>query len=620
MAIPYNVSAGLAVSDVVNVAMNIAPIAAGYQNFGSMLIIGSSAVVDTFERVRQYANILQVGEDFGNTTPEFLAAELFFDQNPQPAILYIGRWAQTASSGVLHGDTMGASEWVALENGFSTMPTNSAFFIEIDGKPVSASGMNFTADLNMNAAAGTIQTALGGTATVVWNAQYTRFDITSATTGVNSSVSYGAPPTAWNYIAFTGAPSNNDTISINIGTSPNQVLTFTSGTPANANQIQIVAGNLAQTMINAAAVINASNAANIALVNAQIVGDNLYLIADASGTGGNSYTLAVSSPGGSYTAHSASFSGGSGTDISTLFGLTAASGAEPPVAGVAAESALSAVQANYDASGAWYGVAFASSPMPQDSDYLAIAAYLESTQRAHIFAVTTQNSLCLDPDYSLDIGAELQALGYSRSFVQYSSANPYAAVSAFGRAFTVDFDGFNTTITLKFKQEPGVTYEILTETQAAALVNKNINVFVLFNNNTSILKEGVMAGGWFFDERHGLDWLQNRLQTDVWNLLYTSTTKIPQTDDGTHQIVTVLDGGCQQAVRNGMFAPGTWTSSSVGNIKNGQTLPAGYIIYAPLVATQSQADRENRKSVPIQIFGKFAGAIHFVDVAVTVNR
>ncbi len=41
-----------------------------------------------------------------------------------------------------------------------------------------------------------------------------------------------------------------------------------------------------------------------------------------------------------------------------------------------------------------------------------------------------------------------------------------------------------------------------------------------------------MANGDFFDERHGLDWLQNYVQNNLYNLLYTSTTKVPQTDPG----------------------------------------------------------------------------------------
>ena len=602
---------GLAVSDVVNVTMSIAPLAAGYQNFGSMLIIGSSSVVDTFERIRQYSNISQVGQDFGNTTPEYLAAQLFFSQMPQPALLYIGRWAQVASAGLLHGAKLTGAQ--QLLTNFTGASTSSGLYIVIDGKPVTVSGLNLTGALNINNVAGLLTTGLAGKATVTWNATYSRFDIVSATTGVASSVGYSAAPTAWNSATFSGQPTAGDIINVN-----GVAIAFTSSAPVG-NQVQIdVTNGLSGTLNNLASFCNASANGLLTVLSTWVTGSVIYFAAKTPGTGGNSYTLAKTSS--VITVLGANFAGGTGVDCTSLFGFAAANGAQPPVAGLAAESALSAVQAMADISGAWYGVGFAVNPLPADSDIIAVAQLIEAQQRARKFAVTTMNPLTLVSGYTLDLASSLQTLGLKSTFIQYSSLNPYAAISAFARAFTVNFDGWNTTITLKFKQEPGVTYELLTETQAQVLKSKNCNVFVQYNNLTSILQEGVMTNGWFFDEVHGLDWLQNRLQTDLWNLLYTSTTKIPQTDAGTHQMLTTCDGGCQQAVRNGLFAPGVWTGASVGTVLTGQSLPLGYEIYAPLVATQAQANREARKGVPIQIVGKFAGAVHFANVAVTVNR
>lgn len=102
-----------------------------------------------------------------------------------------------------------------------------------------------------------------------------------------------------------------------------------------------------------------------------------------------------------------------------------------------------------------------------------------------------------------NIGYKLKAGSFGRTFWQYSSTSKYAAISAFGRGFTVNFNGFNTAITLKFKQEPGITYEVLTSPQAAAIDASNGNVFVYYANDTAILQQGVMANGDFFDERHG---------------------------------------------------------------------------------------------------------------------
>jgi hypothetical protein len=160
----------------------------------------------------------------------------------------------------------------------------------------------------------------------------------------------------------------------------------------------------------------------------------------------------------------------------------------------------------------------------------------------------------------------------------------------------------------------------LTETQALTLRAKNCNVFVNYDNDTAIIQEGKMANGYFFDEVHGLDWLQNAIQTDVWNLLYQSQTKIPQTDPGISQICTTVENTSNRAVRNGLLAPGLWNGPNMGALRTGQALTKGFYVFADLVANQPQADREARKAPPIQVAAKLAGAVHFADVLVNVNR
>lgn len=489
----------LAVSDVVDVQIVMAPKAAATRDFGSLLILGSSNVIDTNERIRQYSSLDAVAADFGTTAPEYLAANLFFSQSPQPSLLYIGRWAETASSARLNGGALSSAQQ-AMSN-FTSITTGS-MKITVDGTVKTLSALNFSSAANLNAVAATITTALAG-AICVWNANFSRFEITSPTTGATSTITY------------------------------------------------------------------------------------------ASSTG-------------------------SGTDVSALLGLVTGV-ASAPANGIVAETLLACVTAVATQSAAWYGLQVADTS-PTDADLLGVAAFIEGASPSRIFGITTQNALALDGTSTTDLAAKLKAANYKRTFDQFSSSSPYAAASIFGRAFTVNFQGNNTTITLKFKQEPGVTAESLNETQAGVLKSKNCNVFVNYNNDTAIIQEGVMANGDFFDERHGLDWLQNDLQTAVYNLLYTSTTKIPQTDQGINRIVTTICQRLDQAVANGLVAPGQWNGPEIGALKSGQFLSTGYYVYAPPVSTQSQADREARKAPVIQVAVKLAGAVHFVDVIVNVNR
>lgn len=286
---------------------------------------------------------------------------------------------------------------------------------------------------------------------------------------------------------------------------------------------------------------------------------------------------------------------------------------------VAVETLLQAVNASLQYTN-WYGLAIADSADLVEADVISVAAAIEASSLSRILAVTTDDVNVLEAGNTENIGYKLKAAGHGRTFWQYSSSSKYAAISAFGRAFTVNFTGNNTTITLKFKVEPGVTYETLTTAQASAIDAINGNVYVYYANDTAIIQQGVMANGDFFDERHGLDWLQNYVQTNLYNLLYTSTTKIPQTDAGVTRLMTNVEASLDQAVNNGLVAPGVWNGGPIGQIESGDTLTKGYYVYADAVANQAQSDREARKSPVIQAALKLAGAIHYGDVQINVVR
>lgn len=268
----------------------------------------------------------------------------------------------------------------------------------------------------------------------------------------------------------------------------------------------------------------------------------------------------------------------------------------------------------------WYGLGIADDDDLTAEEIVETAAAIQASSLSRVFAVTSSDPGIIDSASTTDIASALKAAGYSRTFVQYSTKSKYAALSAFGRAFTVNFTGNNTTLTLKFKTEPGVTYETLTSSQAAAIDAKNANVYVYYANDTAILQQGVMSNGDFFDERHGLDWLQNYVQTNLFNLLYTSTTKIPQTEAGITRLLTNVEQSLDQAVSNGLVAPGVWNGGDIGQISSGDTLTKGYYVYAQPLATQAQADREARKAPLIQAAIKLAGAVHYADVQINVVR
>lgn len=266
----------------------------------------------------------------------------------------------------------------------------------------------------------------------------------------------------------------------------------------------------------------------------------------------------------------------------------------------------------------WYGLTIAADLTDIEVD--AVAALIEASDPVRMFGYTTQEEESLSPVSTTDTAYLLKNKNYRRTFAIFSSDNPYAAASVFGRAFSVNFMGTNTTITLKFKQLPGIAAEDLKISEANALKAKNCNVFASYNNGTSILQEGVMCDGSFFDEVHGLDWLQNHLETVLWNLYYTSNTKIPQTPAGVNRQCGVLERACEQAVTNGLLGEGQWNGDSFGALETGDYLPKAFYVYANSLDDQAQSEREARKAPVFQIATKLAGATHFADVIVSVNR
>lgn len=492
---------GLSVSDVVNVQVNLSPTAAQTRNFGSLLIVGDSPVIDVAERIRLYSSVTAIAADFGTTAPEYLAAAEYFAQTPQPTSVYVGRWASTPTAAIIHGGGLTPAQQT-LTN--FTSVTSGSLTISVNGTVESITGVSLAAAANLPAVAAIISTALPN-ADLFWNPTYNRFDVYT-TTG-------------------SGA-----TASLNFSTTP-----------------------------------------------------------------------------------------ATGTDLGVLLGINAASGGTI-VAGANAETLTACVAILANQSNLWYGIGYASAIAPATSDILGVAAFIQAASPARIFGVTTQDPNTLIAGSTTDLAYQLSQLNYSRTFVQYSSQNANAVFGIFGVAFTVNFTGQNTTITVKFKTEAGVVAEQLTETQAATLATKNCNVYVLYNNSTAIVQQGVMSNGYFFDTIHGTDWLQNAIQTAVFNLLYTSSTKIPQTDAGVNQILTTVSQQLEQSVLNGLVAPGVWTGPNLGNIVTGQTLTKGYYVYAAPISTQSVADRASRKAPLVQAAIKLAGAIHSAAVIVSVNN
>lgn len=315
---------------------------------------------------------------------------------------------------------------------------------------------------------------------------------------------------------------------------------------------------------------------------------------------------------------------GSGTDLSGSFTICGA-GAAPAdylYVGTAGIAGGDKIVSNFDAliGRQWYAVS-SSAQITSDQNIIDMATFLESCANKHVVVHTTQDATCLGA-----VGVDVTSLAYklnlqgaSRAFLQYSSTNAGAAQQSFARLMGVDYTGSNTAITLMYKQDPTMLPEFLNATQAGALQAKGCNVFVAYDNNTNILQFGQMSSGIFADQRHAADAIATNLETDLYNALYTNTTKIPQTDAGMHMLCVISEKRLAQFVNNGVSAPGIWYGSNFGTLNYGDFMSKGYYVYQGKVADQSIPDRSARKATTQQVAVKLAGAVHTINVQVTLN-
>lgn len=343
--------------------------------------------------------------------------------------------------------------------------------------------------------------------------------------------------------------------------------------------------------------------------------------------------IVYSATAGSTSTITVATAGSTGTDLSKLLGLSAEAGAKVEngsATGDSIDNCVSNLLTSYGRN--FYGLATATKATIGDNDIVKIAQLVQSAADSHVYGLTLTDKSFADSVYTADsddLPAKLKRGNYDRTIAFYADVvegdasydlNRYLAVSALGRMFTVNFDGSKTTLTLKFKQAPSIQPSNLNTTEVTNIQSRNVNVYSIYANDTYIIEEGVMCSGMMADERHGLDWLQDAIQTAVYNTLYQSKTKVPQTDDGVARLIAAIEGVLKQAVDNGLIAPGKWNSDGFGALETGDTLASGYYVYAESVDEQDQSDREKRKCPPIQIAVKLAGAIHSVDVTISVNR
>ena len=333
----------------------------------------------------------------------------------------------------------------------------------------------------------------------------------------------------------------------------------------------------------------------------------------------NNFTITSGTTG---TSSAVSFltAGTTGTDVSGMMGGLSTDSGAYVANGIAAETALAAVTLFDDEFGGQWYANFG--PEYADSDCEAIGPYFDADNTPHFLWYNSQESAMLGSGATGSIGYAMQQLQTQHCAIQYSGQSEYAAWSMAARIATVNWAGSLTAISLMYKQEPGIAPDNLNVSQINNLESYNVNGYVVYagGSGTPILETGVTPSGQFVDTIYGVDGLRTQMMTNVFNILFSQTTKVPQTDAGANTILTGVTNACVQYITNGFGAPGIWNAAGFGSLVQGEYLDTGYYAYVAPIASQTEAERQERICPPISVAFKLAGAINTVSGTIFINQ
>lgn len=155
--------------------------------------------------------------------------------------------------------------------------------------------------------------------------------------------------------------------------------------------------------------------------------------------------------------------------------------------------------------------------------------------------------------------------------------------------------------TWKFKEGNGISANNFSAQEKKNIQDKNGNVYITIAG-INMFEEGVVASGEFIDIMRGTDWIQARIQEQVFGLL-TSNDKVPYTDGGIESIGLQVEDVLDRAVDRLILVGGE----------------DGPVVTVPKRSETTKADRAARFLRDVRFTGFYAGAIHKVQIDGTLS-
>ncbi len=227
------------------------------------------------------------------------------------------------------------------------------------------------------------------------------------------------------------------------------------------------------------------------------------------------------------------------------------------------------------------------------ADQQMAATWAESNSKIVGFASADANFV----DGTGDIAESIKTSNYDRSFAIYDPLADRTATDKFiefaeigkliGATVAPNIPG---SLQWAYKTLTGPASYVLTTAQYNTATDKNGNIYIPMLGTDNFLF-GTVGSGEYIDIIWGVDYLEARLQQDIFALIRGATTKIPYTDAGIQSVVSTVRSVLDEFVAAGFLNP-------------------GYEVTYPLRANISQTDLQNRELKDIAFTATLTGAIY----------
>lgn len=239
----------------------------------------------------------------------------------------------------------------------------------------------------------------------------------------------------------------------------------------------------------------------------------------------------------------------------------------------------------------WYCLLLASQ---RESDIEAAAAWVETKKKI---------MLCNSADYgiisssSTDVASDLQTSGYARTALIFqANLGEHSGAAWAGQCLPLD----PGSETWAYKTLSGISVNTLTATERGFIEDKSANHYTTVAG-VNVTRYGVTSAGEYIDVTRFVDWLQARIQEEVFSAL-VNNKKLPYTNAG----VSVVKGQILGVLRRGI---------RVGGLAEDPEPQ----VFAPDVADVSSVDKANRLLPDVSFTATLAGAIHTLQISGTLS-